>query len=430
MKSPVLTSALLAILVHANARAGAVDGDFRGGSGGQIVRVTTLAADGPGSLRAVMAMAGPRIVVFEVGGVIDLKRESLRVLEPNLTIAGQTAPTPGITLIRGGMTISAPQVIVEHLRIRPGEAGMGKRSGWEVDGISTQGGAHDVLIRQCSLTWATDENASASGPRFEGGSLEQWREHTSHRIRFQNNLIAEGLAQSTHAKGEHSKGSLVHDNARDIDFIGNLFAHNEERNPLYKGGASGSIVNNLIYNPGAKAMHYNLLAWEWQWQPQARGQLSIVGNVLRAGPSTTQPIALLALGGAGNLEVLMADNIAVDRIGRELPQTGRYTAAPARLEQSPRAAAQSLPAMPASEVQEWVLQHAGARPWERDAIDQRIIADVVEDRGRIISSEQDVGGYPDYPETRRAFDAGLWDLRSMRPKGLPESSLCMGLECR
>jgi hypothetical protein len=182
MKSSVLMFALLTILGHADTHAGVGDTDFHGGRGGQIVRVTTLAADGPGSLRAAIETAGPRIVVFEVGGVIDLKRESLRVLEPNLTIAGQTAPTPGITLIRGGMKISAPQVVVEHLRIRPGEAGMGKHSGWEVDGISTQGGAHDVLIRQCSLTWATDENASASGPRFEGGSLDEPRIACASRI--------------------------------------------------------------------------------------------------------------------------------------------------------------------------------------------------------------------------------------------------------
>jgi pectate lyase len=423
---------LIVPTLFAQAHAQALEGDegFRGGRGGRIIAVTTLAADGPGSLRAAIDMPGPRIVVFEVGGVIDLNLQSLRVLEPDLTIAGQTAPAPGITLIRGGMVITAPQVIVEHLRIRPGEAGRPKRSGWEVDAVSVQGGAHDVLIRHCSLTWATDENASASGPRFDGKNIDAWREHTSHRVRFQNNLIAEGLAHSTHAKGEHSKGALVHDNARDIDFVGNLFAHNEERNPLYKGGASGSVVNNLIYNPGAKAMHYNLLDWEWQGQATVPGQLSIIGNVLRAGPSTSEPIALLALGGAGDLNVSMSDNIAVDRIGRALPQTGRYTTAPARLDQAARVAAPALSALPAHDVQEWVLRLAGARPWERDAIDQRIISEVMEDRGRVISSEKDVGGYPDHAPTRRAFDAGLWDLRSMRPKAAAGSPLCMGLECR
>ncbi len=70
-------------------------------------------------------------------------------------------------------------------------------------------------------------------------------------------------AFATHAKGEHSKGSLIHDNVTDILIVGNLYAHNYERNPLFKGGVRGMIVNNLIYNPGPRALHYNLIAEEW-----------------------------------------------------------------------------------------------------------------------------------------------------------------------
>ena len=69
-----------------------------GGRGGQIIRVTTLDASGPGSLREAVTTSGPRIVVFEVGGVIDLAKQSISIDEPFLTVAGQTAPSPGITL--------------------------------------------------------------------------------------------------------------------------------------------------------------------------------------------------------------------------------------------------------------------------------------------------------------------------------------------
>ena len=62
-----------------------------GGRGGKIVRVTTLAADGPGSFKEAVSTKGPRIVVFEVGGVIDLGMKELRIDEPFLTIAGQIA---------------------------------------------------------------------------------------------------------------------------------------------------------------------------------------------------------------------------------------------------------------------------------------------------------------------------------------------------
>src|SRR5688500_3010469 len=68
-----------------------------GGLAGKVLRVTTLAAEGPGSLRAALDVAGPRLVVFEVGGVIDLRGRTLLVRRPHLTVAGQTAPDPGIT---------------------------------------------------------------------------------------------------------------------------------------------------------------------------------------------------------------------------------------------------------------------------------------------------------------------------------------------
>ena len=261
-----------------------------GGRGGKILRVTTLAAQGEGSLAEALKTKGPRIVVFEVGGVIDLGVRTLKVKEPFLTIAGQTAPQPGITLIRGGLDIATHDVVVQHLRVRPGEAGLPKMSGTDFDAITLSGGAHDVIVDHCSLTWATDENLSASGPRFGGDTPEQWREATSHRITFSNNLLAEGLANATHAKGEHSKGSLIHDNARDILIVGNLYAHNNERNPMFKGGTQGVVVNNLIYDPGQRAIHYNLVAAEWLGHPYQDGRLALVGNVMRAGPSTRRPM--------------------------------------------------------------------------------------------------------------------------------------------
>ena len=76
-----------------------------GGRGGKILRVTTLAPDGPGSLKEAIETPGPRIVVFEVGGVIDMGRTTIEVKHPFLTIAGQTAPGPGITLIRTGIDV-------------------------------------------------------------------------------------------------------------------------------------------------------------------------------------------------------------------------------------------------------------------------------------------------------------------------------------
>ena len=91
-----------------------------GGRGGRIIRVTNLNSEGPGSLREAIEADGPRIVVFEVGGVIDLGKKTLRLRNPFITIAGQTAPSPGVTLIKGGMDITTHDVIVQHIRVRPG----------------------------------------------------------------------------------------------------------------------------------------------------------------------------------------------------------------------------------------------------------------------------------------------------------------------
>ena len=387
-----------------------------GGRGGRIVRVTTLKAAGPGSLLEALEIKGARIIVFEVGGVIDMQKHEIKLREPFVTVAGQTAPTPGITLIRTGIDVLTHDVIIQHIRVRTGSAGAEPRKGWEPDAISAVG-AYNVIVDHCSLTWAVDENLSASGPRFTGKTVAQWRKGTSHRITFSNNIIAEGLAHSTHAKGEHSKGSLIHDNASDILIVGNLYAHNFERNPLFKGGVHGMVINNLIYNPGARAVHYNLIAAEWGDQPYQNGRLALIGNVLRGGPSTPPHLPLFMLGGSGDLEYYEADNIAVDWTGDALPKLGRYTNSAAKL--IPMAKPDmpaSVSVLPAIEVQDSVIRNAGARPWDRDPIDARIVADTIEGRGEIIDSEEQVGGYPTYAETRQPFNEKDWDLRYMIPR--------------
>ncbi len=388
-----------------------------GGRGGRLLRVTTLSADGPGSLIEALRTPGPRTIVFEVAGVIDFGLREVRIEEPFLTIGGQTAPSPGITIIRGGLTIATHDVVVRHLRIRPGEGHLQKSAGYDIDALTTVAGARDVIIDQNSMTWATDENLSASGARFIGDTPTDWRRNVSHRITFSNNLLAEGLAYSTHAKGEHSKGSLIHDNVTDVLIVGNLYAHHYERSPLFKGGSRGQVINNLIYDPGQRAVHYNLIAEEWWGRAPLTGQLSLRGNVLRAGPST-EPLAFFMLGGSGDVELYLDDTIAVDRIGNPLPLLGRYTTGRARILELRQA-----PPLPpgvqlreAVDVQEAVIAHAGARPWDRDDIDRRIVANVIEGRGAIIDSEAEVGGYPVVPEVRAPFVEADWDLDTLEPR--------------
>jgi pectate lyase len=388
-----------------------------GGRGGAIVRVTNLNADGPGSFKAAIERKGPRIIVFEVGGVIDLGMTTLTIAEPHLTIAGQTAPSPGITFIRGGIDIKTHDVVIRHIRVRTGASGQARRSGWEADAMTTVG-AYNVIVDHCTMTWGLDENLSASGPRFAGRTVEEWRKGTSHNITFSYNILAESLADSSHPKGEHSKGSLIHDNATGILIARNLYAHNVERNPLLKGGAQAAVVNNLIFDPGAQAIHYNLMDLEWTGKQPVPGELSAIGNVLRAGISTRDDIAFLTIGGTGDLNYHGADNVAVGRLGKPLPMFGRYTTGGAKIVElsQPTALPSGLEILRSTEVETHVLRYAGARPWDRDAHDLRVTFDVAEGRGKIIDDEKEVGSYPVQQETRAPFVEVEWDLDTMEPK--------------
>ncbi len=388
-----------------------------GGRGGRVIRVTTLAADGPGSLKAALEAKGPRIVVFEVGGVIDMARQTITIREPYLTIAGQTAPSPGITLIRSGIDIATHDVIMRHIRVRTGVDDQPLLSGWEADAMSVVGG-HDIIVDHCSFTWAIDENMSASGPRFNGKTPDEWRANTAHNITFSYNLAAEGLANASHPKGEHSKGTLIHDNATNILIYRNVYAHNVERNPLLKGGVHAAVVNNIIYDPGERGIHYNLMALEWGEHPYQNGKLAAVGNVMRGGVSTAIDLPFLTLGGDGDLEYYGKDNLAVDKFGKPLPMFGRYGETKARLieTQTPPTWWQGLDVLPVRDVETHVLWRAGARPWDRDADDLRVLFFVAEGRGEIIDNEKQVGGYPKFAPTRAPFVEGDWNLDTMEPK--------------
>ena len=360
-----------------------------GGRGGQTIRVKTLKATGPGSITEAVNAEGPRIVEFDVGGVIDLEGHVLQISEPFLTIAGQTAPSPGITLVRGGVDLATHDVVVRHIAVRTGEAGNPKKSGWETDAIGTVS-ASNVIVDHCSCVWATDENLSASGPRFAGEDVQGWRNGTSHHVTFSYCIIAEGLSRSTHRKGEHSKGSLIHDNATFISLIANLYASNMERNPLTKGGVTAVIVNNWIANPGRLAIHNSLVADEWGQHPPIASRLAIVGNLMEYGPDSRPKLPLFLNHRNSPLELFMADNLAFDREHNLVSLTGGSFS---KLD-APLLWPAGLTPLPASKVKEFVARNAGARPWDRDPIDQRIVQAALEGKGKIIDSEQTIGGYP------------------------------------
>ena len=140
----------------------------KGGRGGQVYHVTTLAHDGEGSLTyGLEEIQGARTIVFDVGGVIDLTALGRPISikgekYSNVTIAGQTAPYPGITLKGYGITVgSAHDVIIRNLKIRIGDVFEDNQLN-QSDPLSI-GASKNVIIDHCTLQWAIDMSFRITG---------------------------------------------------------------------------------------------------------------------------------------------------------------------------------------------------------------------------------------------------------------------------
>lgn len=124
------------------------------GTDGQVLRITNLKNSGPGSLRDALQVSRLRLIVFEVGGIIDLEEEALRIDELFLTIAGQTAPSQGITLIKGSLYAHPHNILVQHVRVRLGDAGHRQATdSFTPHGFRAFKGACNVVIDHCSFSW-------------------------------------------------------------------------------------------------------------------------------------------------------------------------------------------------------------------------------------------------------------------------------------
>ncbi|RMG53064.1 MAG: pectate lyase [Acidobacteria bacterium] len=360
-----------------------------GGRGGRVFEVTNLNDSGPGSLRAALEASGRRIVVFRIGGIIELQGPIL-VTEPYLTVAGQTAPGDGIALRNAGIQIVTHDVIIRGLRIRPGDtptaADPRLRDGIWI-GMEGHVGAENVIIDHCSVSWGVDENISVTG--------------ASRNITVQWCISSEGLMDSLHPKGIHSMGLLVgNGTAERVSIHHNLIVHNNERNPRIADGSMAELVNNVIYNWGKAATVLET--------KDGGPAVNIVGNIYLPGPDgeldfvrrdgiQRKEIDILPPGGRGTIaQLYLKDNIGPHRPTNEgdegMMVSGRSS--DYLLSSSPVVPPSGITVDDVSRLVDVLLPSVGAIVPTRDPVDVRIVEDVRNGTGGLIDSPVDVGGYP------------------------------------
>jgi len=336
-----------------------------------VETVTTLDYSAPGGLEQAVnnAASYPTVVVFEVGGTIDLDSgENFHIQSGPVWVAGETAPSPGISINRGRCRVYTDQVILSHIGVFPGD-----QTDEAVSAIVPDGS--DILVDHCTGMWGTDEILSAS--------------NSVDRSSFINCICAEGLYESIHSEDTHSRGYFYNEPADKCVGLGNLLAHNNRRNPMTR--ADMVWCNNYVYNPGSHCFHLD--------NPEDP-LVSSVSNVYEDGPNTDShgDLPLYRYGGT----LYTADTDSLPR-GRPLSDGDQEIVDSPPLWPSGLDAANDL--VPFEEVRDRVITHAGPRPADRPPVESDLIRNRLTDSGAgFIDSQDEVGGYPDYASTTRSLD--------------------------
>jgi pectate lyase len=228
-----------------------------GGRGGRVIKVTSLAASGPGSLQAALDVNAPRIVVFDVSGVIQ---GDVLVRYGNVTIAGQTAPGGGLTIaghLFGAYDASVQNIIVRHLRVRPPRCGTGCDAA-QYDGIQFSRNSR-LIIDHVSVAYGADETIDI----YEADDVTvQW-------------TTIEASQVANHPDGQIHNYGLIHGpDGHRISYHHNLCANHSRRCPAIANGPA-DVRNNVAYNVRHAFLHSN----------PAQGDFNLVGNFFKQGPN-------------------------------------------------------------------------------------------------------------------------------------------------
>jgi hypothetical protein len=240
-----------------------------GGRGGAVYEVTNLNDSGTGSLRAAVQATGARTVVFRVSGTIVLNSE-LKISNPYITIAGQTAPGGGICIANYPINIAANDVIIRYLRVR-----LGDQSGVVNDAVSSRF-VKNLIVDHVSASWSIDETMSIY---FCTNLTVQWC------------LVAESLYNSYHfvdgttnQYGAHGFGGIW--GSQFGSYHHNLLADHSSRNPRFSSGCQFTDYrNNVIYNWGYNSC-YGGERQEQTYTSHAFSTINLVANYYKPGPAT------------------------------------------------------------------------------------------------------------------------------------------------
>lgn len=244
-----------------------------GGRGGQVVKVTTLASSGVGSLQWALDQPGPRIIVFAVSGLIV---GDVRIPHGDVTIAGQTAPGDAGITIHGHLYTpfgtSFGNLILRHLRIRPPDPD----AEWPAsqhDSIQFSTN-HTIMLDHVDASHGADETID-----FWGGATD---------VSLQWSAITYPIYDPDNG-WTHNKGILNHRPCEDDDSCDpgdppggrisvhhNLFSHARNRTPALSTGPA-DVINNVTHNGREGFVHHNI----------AGGDFNLVGNVYLDGPSAS-----------------------------------------------------------------------------------------------------------------------------------------------
>jgi hypothetical protein len=359
-----------------------------------------------GELRWALEATVPRIVVFAISGYVDLA-DMIRITSPYMTVAGQTAPSPGITLRKYGIEVQTHDLLLQHFRIRPGEWGTGFTGNCGIIAYGVE--CHDLVLDHMSVSWGPDENIAADTYYSGDMNMTVWR-----------TITGEGLNYPASVPLSAGHAMLVQSPCKKVYIGQSLMAATNERNPYWQGGCGVAATNNVISNAFA-VWHFLGTNFDINGNPRTNlpWQVSIAGNRVVPGPNTgtasdyLNTFAMFDWNAGGGIspgnQAYRTDNTYRNTLGLNVVEVENGIGYNPDVASPPtNAPLTGIFWMPSTRVETFVKANAGARPLDRDSVDTAIVNDVTNctqrtNTGNYITHQNEVGGYPTLAVNRRTF---------------------------